>query len=178
MTIEQQTAEAILQSAKETIEIGGQQWELGKPTVGTIIMASELISQLPKFKDEMTGKDIIPEVMRVAKDAKVIGKIVALLILGAKRVLEHRKRGKGGKIPWWRWLCDWLLHRKQVREEIDSLADLVLQELDSDRIFSIISNRLSNLQLGSFFGITTSLSQSNVLKATKDEVETGDEAEV
>ena len=174
MTIEKQTAEAILQSAKETIEIGGQQWELGKPTVGTIIMASELVSQLPKFKDELTGKDIIPEVMRVAKDAKVIGKIVALLILGAKRVMEHRKSGKR---QWWRWICDWFLHRKQLREELDTLSDLVLQELDSDRIFSIISNRLSNLQLGSFFGITTSLSQSNILKATKDEVEAKDKTD-
>lgn len=168
MTIEKQTADAILQSAKETIEIGGQQWEIGKPTVGTIIMASELISQLPKFKDEMTGKDIIPEVMRVAKDAKVIGKIVALLILGAKRVQEHRK---SGKCSWWRCLLDLLFHRKEVREEIDALADLILKELDPDRIFSIISNRLGNLQLGSFFGITTSLSQSNILKATKDETD-------
>lgn len=167
-TIEKQAADAILQSATETIEIGGKKWEIGKPTVGTIIMASELVSQLPKFKDELTGKDIIPEVMRVAKDAKVIGKIVALLILGAKRVLEHRKSGKG---QWWRWIWNWFFHRKQMREEIDALADLILQELDADHIFSILSDRLGHLQLGSFFGITTSLSQSNILKATKDEVD-------
>ena len=138
MTIEKQTADAILQSAKETIEIGGQQWEIGKPTVGTIIMASEMISQLPKFKDGMTGKDIIPEVMRVAKDAKIIGKIVALLILGAKRVQEHRKSGKR---PWWRWILDFVFHRKQIREEIDTLADLILQELDSDRIIFFLQQQ-------------------------------------
>lgn len=167
-TIETKAAESILQTATETIEIGGKKWEIGKPTVGTIIMASELISQLPKPKSNVASKDIIPEVMRVAKDAKVIGKIVAVLILGAKRVLEHRKNGKHS---WWKCLIDCIFRRKKIREEIDALADLVLQELDSNDIFTIISKCLGNLQLGSFFGITTSLSQSNVLKPTKDGVD-------
>ena len=46
-TIEQQVAEAILQKATTTIQIGDTAYELAPPTPATLILISELVAGLP-----------------------------------------------------------------------------------------------------------------------------------
>lgn len=170
-TIEQQAGEAILQSASETITIAGTEYVFGKPSVATIIMCSELISLLP----EVDGKDPswVNNSLRIAKDSRVLGEIAAVIILGAKRVMEHRKvqtltqTRKKSLLAAFRKSSDKFIEE----EEKDALARNILLELSPSELSELITGRLARLQLGSFFGITTSLAEANVLKRTKSGVE-------
>ena len=76
-TIEQRAARTILETDEETIEIGGKQYTYGKPTLATIIMVSELVSQLPTFPTEVDSSGVVHAVLQGAKDERVIGKILA-----------------------------------------------------------------------------------------------------
>jgi hypothetical protein len=165
-TTEQKASQAILQTEKEDIVIGGKTYKVGKPSVATIIMASEYISQLPAVDKSARGVEIVTEALRVAKDSRVIGKIAAVMILGAKRVSEHRKisRMPAKRRPWWAF---WRSDEELIEtEEIDALADEILLECDATEINRIVSGRLTELGVGSFFGLTTSLTTANILKPT------------
>lgn len=163
MTIEQLTADTILQKGEQTLEVGDKTYQIGKPTVATLIMVSELISQIPEYTN---NDNIVSEVLAKAKDTKVLGKIVATLILGAKRVKEHHKVTK--EIP-----QNWLLRRfkptkvQVIGEEVDVLAEEILDNCSPSELSVITSVTLSNLEIGAFFAITTSLMTTNVLKPTK-----------
>ena len=56
-------------------------------------------------------------------------------------------------------------------EEKDALAQMILLNCKSSVIRDIIQKRFDELEIADFFGITTSLSEANLLAATK-EVET------
>ena len=156
-TAEQQVAETILQSASETFTVAGKQYEVGKPSVGTVIMCSELISQMPEVRD-VQAEHIVHETLRVAKDMKIVGRIAAVLMLGAKRVLEHRK----------------VTVESVEIDETDYVAQNILLEYSSTELEQLITGRLYKLEIGSFFGITTSLADANVLKPTRKESEVVD----
>lgn len=165
MTTEQKVAETILQK-KDSITIGGKTYMVGKPTVATIIMCSELISQLPKIRD-VKPDQIVLEVLRTARNMRIIGEICAVLILGAKRVKEIREGSqKGGRRRFS------LFKRRDSKEnELETLSQEILLNASSKEISDLISTRLTYLDLGSFFGITTSLAGANILQRTKtDEV--------
>ncbi|MCQ2257828.1 MAG: hypothetical protein MJZ41_07545 [Bacteroidaceae bacterium] len=151
--IERSVADAILQ--KETsVTIGGHTFKVAQPTPATLIMASALIAELPTF--DVNSNHIIVDILAKAKDAEVIGKIVATFILGAKRIKEKRTIKTG-------------LFRKQ--NEIEWLSDYILDNLQCSEISQIINQRLLDMQIYDFFALTTSLSIASITKPTK-EVET------
>ena len=160
-TIESKVADAILQKKNQTITLGGKEYTFGKPSVATIILVSELVSELPEINTDIKQSELVAEVLRTAKDCKVIGRIVATIILGAKRINELKPPKK--RFPWLQRACN----------ELDELSHIVLQEMTAQEIAKIISESLVELEIGSFFGLTASLTQANVLKRTKSE----DEAE-
>lgn len=151
-TIEKKVSEAILQQENNEITVGGKTYTYGKPSVATIIMISELASDLPEINIQIKQSELVSEVMATAKDCKVIGKILATIILGAKRIKEEKRS---------RW----------HRSELDELAEMILLEMSPSEIAQIISEQLINLEIGSFFGLTASLASQNVLKRTKSEAE-------
>lgn len=155
-TVEQQVASAILQKEDQVIEVGGRKYYFGKPSVATIIEISALISRLPDVRTDIKDSDISVEVLRVAKDSKVLGEIVAMLILGAKKVKEEKGR------RWWNF---------KRRSDFSFLSENILLELDAAELSSIIIENLTNLRLGNFFAITASLAGANAIKPTKDEAE-------
>ncbi len=165
MTTEQKVAQTILQT-KETITIGGKEYQIGKPTVATIIMCSELISQMPEIR-QVGVNEIVVEVLRTARDTKVIGQICATLILGARRVLEIREERKKAVSHRFSFLKRKTAHKN----EFDALVDDILLNASSKEISDLISGRLVNLDLGSFFALTTSLAMGNLLRKTKSEVD-------
>jgi len=156
-TIENRVAEAILQTGSESFTVAGQQYEVSKPTVATVIMCSELISQLPEVRD-VSPENIVYETLRIAKDTRIIGRIAATLILGAKRVLEKRK----------------ITVESVEIDETDYIAQNILLEYSPSELNDLITGRLSKLEIGSFFGITTSLAEANILKPTRSESEVVD----
>ena len=168
-TIEHKVAESILQQDTDSITLGGRTYRYGKPSVATIIMISDLVSTLPVINTDISNNEVTTEVLRCARDCKTIGEIAATLILGAKRVLEikSQEQQKPLKRHWWSF-------RKQddaqpTESEFDTLARLILLECDAKEISDMVIKHLSNLNLGSFFAITASLAEANVLKRTKPE---------
>ena len=156
-TIEKKVSEAILQQDTSKIDIGGKSYKFGKPSVATIIMISELVSELPQVNIDIKQSELVQEVLRTAKGCKVIGRIVATIILGAKRIKSLTESKK----HWW----------SRRTNELEELSEAVLLEMTPQDITKIVSEQLINLEIGSFFGLTASLASQNALKSTKDEAE-------
>lgn len=168
-TPEQKAAESILQET-ERVTIDGTDYEVGKPTVATVIMVSKAVSLLPGM-NRVKNEDIAYEVLRTAKGTQALGYIAAILVLGARRVKQHRP-AVGTETPthhpWWQfWKRRKTKSESQPREEVDDLADRIMETYSPRELSQLISSRLLALQIGDFFGLTTSLAEANILKPTR-----------
>lgn len=165
LTIEQRVSSAILEKKVGTIEIEGKVYDIASPTIATLILISEVVSTLPIVSETKDNMEIINSVLHYAKDYRPLGDIAAILILGANHLTEQREieqRKFLGLIP-----------RKKRYEIIDKKAELSQLILDNVRptvLFNIIIQRLKDMEIASFFAITTSLSEANILKPTKEVV--------
>lgn len=160
-TIERKVADAILQQDVTEIEIAGERYKVAPPTIGTLIMVSGLISTLPVVKDtdRKDASAIVSSVLHHAKDFSAIGEIAAILILGAKGLRPRERRGI------WRWLGG----RKPAGErKKERLAGLILDNMRPSVLWEIIIRRLNMHEIGDFFAITTSLSEANLLRPTRE----------
>ena len=164
-TIEQQVAEAILQKATDTIQIGETAYEIAPPTPATLILVSELVAELPAIDKDT--QNILGETLRTAKDSKAIGKIAATLILGAKRIREAHTVTTGTRRRWsWRKLR--IITTEDTMPELEYVARTILEDTQTATLAKVIGERFLDMQVGDFFGLTTSLSEINILKATRE----------
>ena len=174
--LEKLVSDTILQKTSEVIVIDGVEYPITPPTAGTVIMISELVSQLPVVNRHTDN--ILLEVLGTAKDLSVIGKIAATLILGAKRIKERRYTTITHTTETKRW--SWRKFRFVVERatttqrllEVDYLAEKILNEVTNETLVKLVSKRLGTMQIGDFFELTTSLSEANLLKRTKEVVAT------
>lgn len=167
-TIEQKAAAAILQKPV-VLEVNGKRYEAAQPSTATLILVSEAISLLPGFK--LDKENIVPETLAVAKDCRVLGDIMAVLILGAKHIGDkvkvrqiQEKRGFLG------------LYRRRVTVEVErsrkeETARELLEDLTPAELASLASQMLNRMEIGDFFAITTFLGGVNLLHPTKVETE-------
>lgn len=178
-TLEQAVSDAILQKSTESITIDGEVYPITPATVATVIMISELAAQLPPVEKD-TG-NILQEVLATAKGCKALGRIAAVLILGAKRVKEGRQKEwrRVRQVRRWVWgkfrytACD--VEEVYCIDEVDYLAERILEELTNETLAKMVGARLGLMQIGSFFELTTFLSGANLLKRTrKVETASGD----
>ncbi len=171
-TIEEKTAAAILEKATDKITVGGGEYSIAPPTTGTLILVSGLVSTMPAVSKN--AKNALYEILSTAKDLSVIGKIAATLILGAKRIKENRKavRTETEYVKRWSWrrLRTVEAARTKATEvpEVDLLAERLLDEVDIRTLNGIIVKSLGKSQFGDFFVLTTSLSEVNLLRRTKE----------
>lgn len=163
-TIESQVATAILERAVGEVTIEGKTYKIGSPSVATLILVSELVATLPVVENVPQDK-VLYSVLRHAKDFKPLGDICATLILGARGLTEQVEE----TVTQRKW---WLFKRtKKVVRTVDRRAELsrlILETMQPQDIFNIIVGRLNLMQVASFFAITTSLSEANILKPTKE----------
>lgn len=169
MTIEQRTAETILETKKE-LTIDGHAYKVAPPTIGTLIMVSEVISTLPKAENIKNDGEILNAVLRQAKDYRAIADVASVLILGAKGLtekveIEERITHKRlfGLIRW--------TSNKRVTKEVNrraELAERILLNISAKDLYEWIISILSGLDVSYFFAITTSLSDVNLLKPTRE----------
>ena len=171
-TIEQQVADTILQNPTDEIIIGGRTYPIGQPTPATLIMISGLVSQLPEM--DANADNILIEVLAKAKDCRIIGKVLAALILGAKRIKENRKIKfvvEHTERRWsWKHLCFKNTTRKEVtyEPEYQYLSKQVLDECTVEQLRELLTRRMLEMQVADFFAVTTSLCVTNLLKRTKE----------
>lgn len=164
-------ADAILQQPMGVVTLRGIEYPICHPSPATLIMVSQLCSALPP----VDGKgNVLTEVLRTAKDSAVIGKVIATLILGAKRVKEHRMveitHTRQSRSLWRRLL---MLPDKQTEEtekvaEIDYFAEALLEDLTPAKLNDIALSLFAYSEIADFFGLTTSLSAANLLRRTRE----------
>ena len=150
-----------------TLEIEGVTYNIAPPTIGTLILASEIVSFFPQI-DDVDDKQRIFMALFKAKDFKMLADLAAVLILGSKRLTEERevtveKRHIFGLIK----------RKHRVKQTVDLRAELAKKILDNVRpsvLFEVIVKRLRDNEIMTFFAITTSLNAANILKPTKAEV--------
>lgn len=163
-TIESQVASAVLERKVASIEIDGKTYEIAPPTLATLILVSELVSMLPVV-ERVPNNKIVDSVLHYAKDYRALGDICAVLILGAKNLVQEVEETHTRRILWL------FKRRYTVKRAIDRKAELSRLITDNMRpsvVFDVIVKRLQDMEVGSFFSITTSLSEANILKPTKE----------
>lgn len=143
MNIEEKVSETILETEKSVV-INGRKYVIAPPTTATLIMASGLISKLPKF--ELGENDIVTKSLSIAKDCDVIADILAVFVLGAK------KAKKRFRLPFF---------NRYERLKNDILND------SPHKIDEIIGVCLKSLEITDFFLVITFLNSVNLTRATK-----------
>lgn len=172
-SIEQRVAETVLERKSEVLTLDGVDYPIAPPTLATIIMTSELAATLPKINPE--GEDLLHEVLRSARHCRTLGKITAVLILGAKRVQENRlvprSEGQTEKRSYFSRIFRSARQNRADRKmisEADKLAEIVLNELAPSTLQAILTRRLIDMQIADFFALTTSLTTANQIKPTRE----------
>ncbi len=165
--IESKVADAILECS-DFIKVGEREYEVVPPSVAPLIMASEAASRMPQIK--LDSDNLVSEALSVARFCRPIGEFVAVLILGAKEAkrkeyveterIEHRR-------------CFGLIKALEVKGEYitkkDELANYILDNITPREIQDLAAAMINKMQIGDFFGITTFLTEINMLRPTKVE---------
>lgn len=168
-TIEQKVASAILERPIGALEIAGKRYEIASPSVSTLILVSEIVSTLPVVK-QVPKEEIVANVLHFAKDYGRLGEICAVLILGRKGLTEEREVEEEVVKPVFFGLFKRreTVTRTVVVDRKAELAQIILDEVRPSVMMDIIIRRLRDMEIGDFFGITTSLSEANLLMPTKE----------
>jgi hypothetical protein len=158
-TVESKVSKTILQQ-QEKIVVGGEIYEVSPPSTATLIFASEAISQLPFVK--LDSDNIVYECMYVAKDCRVLGDIIAILMLGAKRLTETKKIVQKRFFGLSSHLVETTVDNKAI------LAKKLLEDLEPKDLHELMAKLLKSMQLSDFFGLTASLIEINLLRKTRE----------
>jgi hypothetical protein len=158
-TIESKVSKAILQQQEEVI-IGDEMYKVSPPSVATLILASEAISQLPIVK--LDSENVVYECMYIARDCRVLGDIIAILILGAKRITEAKKVATKRFFGLIRDEKEIIIDNKAV------LAQKLLENMEPQGLHELMARLLRVMQLSDFFGLTASLIEINLLRKTRE----------
>lgn len=161
--VEQKTAETILQKPLE-VQAGGKTYQVARPTFGTLIEISQYVRKLPNTS-EVKKDDLVPYILSIAgENGKIVAKIAALLIIGSKNIMYHKKKRLKSKFLCFKW------YENVPVCNVDELADELMQNASSKEMNNIINQTLGYQEIGFFLSTIISLSAANVLEPTKTEV--------
>lgn len=173
-TLERRVAITILEEPIGEIAIGEDIYKVPAPTTATLIAVSALISELPELDLTIADEFLVAEVLSHAGAGRTLAKIVATLILGAKRILEDREvevedrfetdkvlRRRVGRLTWFRPK----IHRIK---ELDYVSELIEKNCTHSKLREITYSIIKNSGLDDFFYLTTSLRAKNLLQRTRE----------
>lgn len=138
-TLEEKTAAAVLQENK-TVKVGTRTYTVTPPSVRTIIAVSGEISRLPAFPN-VEGANPMMQTLAYAPNSRRIGRIIAMMMLGRRRVPFDFIRA---------------LRRRMLA------ADIL--DLSTEQVFKLLSELMQGMEVGFFFGIITTLNDINMLR--------------
>lgn len=173
--IETKVTRTILQEP-EQITVGDKVYRVAPPSTATLILASEAAARMPQTR--LAPDRIVDEVLAIARDCGPMGEFAAIMILGAKGLTERRKVVKTVE----RRVCEpylfGLLKRPRVIEEtveeevvVDRKGDLaraLLEDLTPRELHNLVARLLERMQVADFFGLTTFLIETNLLRQTRE----------
>lgn len=158
--IEHRVASAILERKDVALEIEGKEYPIAPPSIATLIIISEIVAKLPIVdRTKVTKEEVVANVLHNAKDYKALGDIAAVLILGAKEVENER-------LSRWQRIMRRLHFRASTKRE--RLSKAILYNVRPTVLFDVIIRRLQDMEISTFFAITTSLSEANILRPTRE----------
>lgn len=150
MNIERQVANAILQKDIEIV-LGSRKIKVPRPTLGTMIEVSRMISEFGISDVKTDLQNALSETLRVAKDSDKLADILALLILGTKKAVSRIKIF-GISIT--------------IKDRQKRLKKEILENLSPKPIAEAIAAIMGEMECGFFLSIITILKQGNILKPT------------
>lgn len=150
MNIEKQVANAILQKDIEIV-LGTRKIKVPRPTLGTMIEVSRMISEFGISEVKTDLQNALSETLRVAKDSDALADILALLILGTKKAVSRIKIF-GISIT--------------IKDRQKRLKKEILENLSPKPIAEAIAAIMGEMECGFFLSIITILKQGNILKPT------------
>ena len=154
-TLEQNVADIILQN-KEEIKIGEKTFNVPQPVTSTLIEVSKYISFLPEMKISDDVEEVLAEVLRYAHESDSFADILAIMMLGRKRLTETVIERK------------YLIFRKtKVVNNQAIVKDWLLDNFNSDELYQLMSELFKMLKVDFFLAITTFLKEVNLTKKTK-----------
>lgn len=146
-TIEELTHETLLQ-ASETVRLGRHTYKIAPPSIATMVVASALISRLPRMEISERKEDVVIEVLRHAKDSRLLGLVMATMVMGVKR--------QG--LP-----VSSLIRGFRTRR----CARLLLENLSPNDMLKLAYKLFGRMEVQGFFGLIAFLNEVNMTKATK-----------
>lgn len=167
-TLEEKTAEAILQRAAD-IKIGEKTYKAAPPSIATLILVSEAVSRLPHRKPDKA--QMVQESLAMGKDGSVLCEIAAILVLGARHINDPVNDPQTRSNNPLRRL---FRHRgkRKAQTQKEYLTREIAETYSTQELENLIAMLLGQLDLGSFFALTTFLTEVNLLRQTKVETET------
>lgn len=163
--VQAKAAATILERKLAQVKIGDGTYAIAPPSIATLIMLSEIASGLPKA-GEVKAEDILQWVVSNAKDYSALGELAAVLVLGAKAIMEDEELGQqDGK----KGISLFNRSRKTKRGTLrQEMAKKILREVSPAQLSKIIAKAFGSLEVGDFFGITTSLGAVSILTPSKE----------
>lgn len=166
-TIEQNAAKTILQEP-ECVNVGGVEYRVAPPSTATLIMVSQAVSTLPTRK--LDRERVFEEGIAVAAETgETLADIVAILILGAKTIRGDEERVSTLKASiFWRIMGKFGLLGNRLISSKERLRKCLLEQISPRELLNIAVRLLGRMQITDFFALTTSLSEINLLKQTRE----------
>jgi hypothetical protein len=155
---EGRVADTILEKPFE-VNIGGVTYKVAPPSLETLIVVSEEVAKIPQY--DVDKSEIVSESLRVAKDARPMGDILAILILGAGKLKSTRMEPEKtflGRVTKWRQI------------EVDNVAELseiIRKKLTPSRVNNLTNKILGKMEMGFFLGSFIFLREINLTKPTR-----------
>ena len=163
-TIETKVARTILQQPEEVC-LGGKTYKIAPPSVATLILASEVVSRLPRI--HLNEDKVVEETLSIAKDCRELGDLLAILILGAKHIddkVERRETQKKRHL----WGLFHTTRTVTVTETAkEALSRELLENATPRELHNAVAKIIGKMQVGDFFGLTTFLTEVNLIRPTK-----------
>lgn len=152
--VEEKIAATILEDPVE-ITVGGKQYKAARPTLGTLIEVSRQIAgHLPDIPPLQNDMDALQYTLAYAAECGVIGRVVAVLILG-RRGIRKARRFLGITIR---------------RDNVGTLARALEEEYSNRDLSRFLRELLSAEEIAFFLDIITTLHGANMLRRTRQTV--------
>lgn len=162
-TIESKTADTILQRV-QTIKLGGKEYIVAPPTLGTLILVSEAVGDLPAI--ELNSEDIVTSALRDARYFRGLARVAAILILGSKRMeVEEEYTDKK--------LWGIISHKRMRKVDMcERITEELMHNVELAELNAGIASILAGMQTEHFFALASFLTNINLTKATREEATT------
>ncbi len=151
--MEEQVSKTILEE-KESVNIGGESYNVAPPSIATLILFSKYVSKLPK--ESLSEKTAIASLLQNADKLHYVGYAIASVILGAEKVKSKQSTIK----RFWHKIFN-------KKTELELLAEKI-NHSDVENVSNVFLTILSSLKLNVFFQLTTSLIEMNLTKPTRE----------